>query len=187
MRRDATPFPRSCWLAVIGLAATSGLWCASLAMPAFAADANGSKSFVLYSLAEQEQYINHADDRIRGAAKNPFGNFSDVTASTTAGAGPFPGDEAIFSFNLFADAALKNRIGTATFTCYYNFGKNAFCDASFQVGTRGALIANGAFNFDASRFVLTVTGGSGAYLSASGTLAESQSANHAQRLAFVLT
>ena len=167
--------------AVLALVA---LWVAGLPTTSNAA---AHRKLVIYSVAEQEQFINHQDDRIRGGSKNPFGNFNDVTASTKTGAGPFPGDQAIFSFNLYADPSLERRIGTASFTCQYNFAKNAFCDASFRLNGETTLIANGSFNFESSRFTLAVVGGTGAYLAASGVLTETPTANHAQHLAFDLT
>jgi hypothetical protein len=149
--------------------------------------ASAKRTLVIFSVAEQEQFINHQDDRIRGGSKNPFGNFNDVTASTKTGAGPFPGDQAIFSFNLYADPLLKRRIGTASFTCQYNFAKNAFCDASFQLQGSTTLIANGSFNFESGRFTLAVIGGAGTYLAASGVLTETPTSGHAQQLTFELT
>jgi hypothetical protein len=149
--------------------------------------APAKRTLIIFSVAEQEQFTNHQDDRIRGGSKNPFGNFNDVTASTKTGAGPFPGDQAVFSFNLYADPLLKRRIGTASFTCQYNFAKNAFCDASFQLPGSSTVIANGSFNFESSRFTLAVIGGAGTYLAASGVLTETPTANHAQRLVFDLT
>ncbi len=154
-----------------------------------AADARASllaHRFTLYSVAEQEQFVNHQDDRIRGAGKNPFGNFRDIAPSTQAAAGPFPGDAALFSFNLYADSKLDKRVGTAVFTCMYNFAKNAFCDATFQLTSGATLIAAGAFNFNTSAFNLAVTGGTGTYTGASGMLDESPTTNNAQRLDFNL-
>jgi hypothetical protein len=48
----------------------------------------------------------------------------------------------------------------------------------------GTLIAEGAFNFDAARFTLVITGGYGKYRGVTGALVASPSANHAQRLSF---
>ena len=101
-----------------------------------------SERLVLYSVAEQEQFINNADDRTRGGGNNPFGNNKDVTpTSNKATNGPFPGDEAIFSFNLYTSSSLRTRAGTAIFTCQYNYDKNAFCDAAFQLSNGATLIA----------------------------------------------
>ena len=142
-------------------------------------------SLTVYTVAEQEQYVNNQDDRTRGQGNNPFGNFVDqAPAQVKSANGPFPGDEAIFSFNVYSDPSLQTRAGSATFVCQYNFMKNAFCDASLQLDHRGNLTLAGAFNFDAMNFTLGVTGGTGAYLNKKGVVRESPSANHAQKLNF---
>jgi hypothetical protein len=148
--------------------------------------ATAAHRLTLYSVAEQEQYVNNSDSRILGIGNNPFGNFKDTTAATSKGNGPFPGDEALFSFNLYSDPSLKTRAGSATFTCQYNFNKNVFCDAAFKLKNGGTLIASGGFNFNTSKFTLAVTGGYGAFADRSGIVQETPSSNHAQRLAFVL-
>ena len=99
--------------------------------------------------------------------------------------GPFPGDEAIFSFNLYSDAALTHRVGAAVFTCQYNLDANTFCDASFRLTNRGTLIAAGVFNFNAKRFTLAVTGGYHGFATQKGSIAEVPSANHSQKLSIV--
>jgi hypothetical protein len=134
----------------------------------------------------QEQFVNNADDRTRGIGNNPFGNFNDSAPVTKTGSGPFPGDEALFSFNLYTNVDRKTKAGSAIFRCYYNFSKNAFCDVSFQLTGKGTLTAVGAFNFNATQFNLAVTGGYGGYANARGVVAESPGAKHSQRLAFVL-
>jgi hypothetical protein len=160
---------------------------ATSAVPISAAGHDGPRGMILYSVTEQEQFINNQDDRARGEGHNPFGSYSDVSqAVTKPKAGPFPGDEALFSFNIYKKPDLTLRAGTAIFTCQYNFAKNAFCDVSFQLNNGGTLIAEGAFNFDASRFTLAITGGYGKYTDVTGELEASPSPNHAQRLSFML-
>jgi hypothetical protein len=152
-----------------------------------AAAAPRAQKVVLYSVAEQEQYIDNSDSLTLGEGDNPFGNFKDVSGVTQKNShGPFPGDMAVFSFNLYKDANLKTRVGAASFTCQYNFSKNAFCDAAFQLKNGGTLIAEGAFNFDAGKFTLAVTGGYGSYANTTGVMQEQPSANHSQRLTFQL-
>jgi hypothetical protein len=149
------------------------------------ARAAGKKTLVLYATAEQEQYVNNSDSLQRGEGNNPFGNYKDLEPLANKNAnGPFPGDEALFSFNLYTGPTLKQRAGTALFTCQYNFNKNAFCDASFQMTKGGTLIASGAFNFTASKFSLAITGGYGAYVNKHGSLTDVPSANHAQKVTF---
>ncbi len=145
------------------------------------------EKLILYSVAEQEQFINNADDRTRGGGNNPFGNNKDVTpTSNKATNGPFPGDEAIFSFNLYTSSNLRTRAGSAIFTCQYNYDKNAFCDAAFHLNNGGTLVGAGAFNFNAAEFTFAVTGSYGTYADKTGTLEETPSAHHAERLVFVL-
>jgi hypothetical protein len=151
------------------------------------AAAQPPRRLLLYSVAEQEQFINHQDDRIRGAGKNPFGNFSDVLPATKVGSGPYPGDDALFSFNLYTDPSLRTSAGSAVFSCQYNFDANAFCTAYFHLADGGTLVANGAFNFRANAFTLEVIGGSGAYIGAGGVLDERAGAHHTQRLSFALS
>ena len=148
--------------------------------------ARSVQRLTLYSVAEQEQFMNNSGGRLAGVGKNPFGNFSDVTPTSKNAVGPFPGDEALFSFNLYATTALRPRVGSAVFTCQYNFDKNAFCDASFRLNNGSTLIAEGAFNFNTSKFTLAVTGGYGAFANRMGVLEETPSSSHVQRLSFQL-
>ncbi len=146
-----------------------------------------SQQLILYASAEQEQYINNSDSLTRGLANNAFGNYKDLQPLVTKNAsGPFPGDEALYSFNLYTNASLKTRAGTAIFVCQYNFNKDAYCDASFQLKNGGTLIASGAFNFAASKFALAVTGSYGTYFDKTGSVRETPTANHAQKLSFQL-
>jgi hypothetical protein len=145
-----------------------------------------AQPLVIYSVAKQEQYVNNADDRTRGQGKNPFGNYRDAAPAVKSAAPPFPGDEAIFAFALYRDARLKKKAGSAVFVCYYNFGKNAYCDASFHLANGGTLMASGAFNFNAPKFTLAVTGGYGPYVGKAGVVEEKPAANHSQRLVFRL-
>jgi hypothetical protein len=141
-------------------------------------------TLTIYSIAEQEQFVNNEDDRSRGSGNNPFGNFKDKSGvAEQQGHGPFAGDESVFAFNLYGGAALKPKIGTAIFTCLYYFNKNAFCEASYKLNG-GTVFAQGAFNFNATSFTLAVTGGLGKFAGATGEVATSPSANHSQHLSF---
>ena len=53
--------------------------------------------------------------------------------------------------SIHADASLKTIAGSATLTCYYYFGKNAFCDATYQLRS-GTLIGGNAIAFSATHF-----------------------------------
>jgi hypothetical protein len=146
--------------------------------------AKAPQQMTIYSIATQEQFLNHKDDRARGNGNNPFGNFKDTTTPTAQGGnGPFAGDRAVFTFKLFKSADLRTAIGSATLVCQYSFNKNAFCNAAYVL-KGGTLIGGGEFNFNASKFALGIQGGTGEYSGKLGDLALSPAANHAQRLVF---
>ena len=132
--------------------------------------------------------MNNADGRQRGKGPNPFGTYTDLAPGTTPESkGPFPGDAADYSFNLYSNADLKTRVGTAIIVCQYNFARNAFCDESFQMTDGDTLLAAGAFNFDASVFTLAITGGFGKYNRVKGEVTTTPSVHHAEKLSFELT
>jgi hypothetical protein len=143
----------------------------------------GSHVAIYYSMATSEQYLSGSDDRARGKGANPFGDFKDAVAPsvTHPGKPPFPGDQSIFKFALYANARFGRSIGSAEFECEYTTKQNALCDAVYQLPT-GTLFASGFFNFSAANFSLAVTGGSGTYLGASGTLTATPGPRHSQRL-----
>jgi hypothetical protein len=160
----------------------------ALALSSSTAEASArvaSKSqLVVYSLATAEQFVNNADDRARGIGNNPFGNFKDkVAVVEEKGNGPFAGDEVVFLFGLYRDRSASHLVGQATLTCNYYFSKNAFCQGVYTLGA-SVIFANGAFNFNASRFTLTLAGGSGRYDDANGVLDTSPVTNHMQRIVF---
>src|SRR4051794_10606923 len=89
------------------------------------ASASAPQRIVVYSLTTEEQFLNHADDRQRGFGDNPFGNFKAPTATTKEhNSGPFPGDQAVFKFKLYTGADRKTSLGSAVFSCVYNFNRN---------------------------------------------------------------
>jgi hypothetical protein len=170
------------WLVLAGCVAGAALAASGTALGS-PTTANGERSMTLYSVASEEQFVNNADDRQRGKGNNPFGNYKDLTATTKEhGNGPFPGDEALFKFNVFVNEKLKASAGKAVFTCEYNFNKNAFCDVAYQLAG-GTLIGAGEFNFNASKFAIAITGGTGKYRGARGDLEATPGPNHSQRLA----
>jgi hypothetical protein len=146
-----------------------------------------TKRLLLYSVATEEQFVNNADDRQRGQGNNPFGNYHDLTATTREkGNGPFPGDEALFQFDLYTGKDLKTPAGTAVFTCLYNFKKNAYCAATYTL-KGGSLVGAGPLDFNAPRFQIAITGGTGRFRSATGDVEASPVLkNHAQPLAITL-
>jgi hypothetical protein len=145
-----------------------------------------TRSITLYSIATEEQYVNNADDRARGKGNNPFGNFRDATATVThPGGAPFPGDEAFFKFALYTSSQLHTNAGSAVFTCEYNFNKNTFCEAVYQL-SGGNIFGAGAFNFTANSFAIAITGGTGRYFGAFGDMQASPGPRHSQHLTFAL-
>jgi hypothetical protein len=143
------------------------------------------QTIVVYSLPTHEAFVANADDEIRGDVSNPFGTHISRKASGLANLdekqGPFPGDEALFSFSVFKTSSLEVNTGSAVFTCQYYFDKNAFCDVSIQLNG-GTLIGAGAFNFNAPTFAIAITGGYGKYTGASGDVQATPSGKIAQRL-----
>jgi len=142
----------------------------------------------LYSIATHEQFINNNDDEARGDVNNPFGTISPNAASVVEKHynGPFPGDEALFAFNLYTSASLKTMAGTAIYTCQYYFNKSAFCDASFALNNGALMIGAGTFGLNATTFALAVTGGYGKDGEVTGDVEASPSAHHAEDLLFTL-
>jgi hypothetical protein len=147
------------------------------------------QKITVYSIPTHEAFVANADDEIRGDVSNPFGTHISRKASGLANLdekqGPYPGDEALFSFNVFKTGTLETNVGSAVFTCQYYFDKNAFCDVSFQMNG-GTLMGAGAFNFNASKFALAITGGYGSYSGATGDVQATPSGKLAQRLEFTL-
>jgi hypothetical protein len=175
---------------LLSLAAASivgaALFTASVTSSSAKAAASQQK-FTLYSVATQEQFLSMSDDRARGKGNTPFGNFKDTTTPTKeSGVGPYAGDIAMFSFDLYTSADLSKRAGSGVFTCQYNFNQNAFCDVTYQL-KGGILLCAGAFNFNAKSFTLTIKGGTGVYRSKKGDIDALPAVNHAQRLNVVFS
>jgi hypothetical protein len=140
-----------------------------------------------YTRAINQAFIDNTDSSGTGAKNNPFG--TKMTPPSAAGSeaakGPFPGDEAIYSFAVYKDAKLTQNIGTAVYTCTYAFDKNGVCNANFQLNG-GTVIGTGTVDFTATTFELAVTGGAGLYSSAAGDVTADPSGAHAQRLVFTI-
>jgi hypothetical protein len=140
---------------------------------------------VLYAVPTTAQFMNHADDRLRGMATNPFNvktaGLVIKVGGKEKGNGPFPGDDILYSFKLYRDAKLAKPAGTAIFTCYYTFVKRATCDSYFEL-TNGTVLASGQVVFDGTRFTLGVSGGTNQYLGALGQVSATPAAGKAERL-----
>jgi hypothetical protein len=170
--------------AVIGAALAVGVGLTSSSAGA----ANG-KHLTIYSVASAVQFLNHADDRARGANDNPFATDTSKLRpkGTGGGDGPFAGDVAVYIFDLYAGANLEKRAGSASYTCYFNYAKHALCMAYYDLTSRGGtLIASGPVDFNRSGFRLVITGGTKGYLGARGEVASFPAPKNAQRLNLLL-
>ena len=157
-------------LAAVAIAAT-------MAVPVALATTQG-RSFVVYAKPTRAQFINHADDRERGLRLNPFN--ADILPpppkANTGKKGGRAGDNALFAFKLYTDPNLTRLVGTAIYSCTFNFAHEAICEADFQF-SHGTMIAMGPAQLDStfSELVLPVTGGTGRYAGAHGQLTSTPS------------
>ena len=176
--------PRLCLFAAAALL--------TAALPATVASGASSASHNLrvFAVPKTVQFMNHADDRLRGMATNPFKFKSEAVIlndnGKEKGQGPFPGDDILYTFKLFADARLTKPAGTALFTCYYAFAKRATCDAYFDL-PKGLVLASGQVRFGQARFTLGITGGTRAYFGALGQVDAAAAAKNTQRFDLQVT
>ncbi len=172
------------------LVAVAVLLVTALAAATASASARATQKLTVYAVPATVQFMNHADDRLRGMSANPF----DIKAQSLIfnangkekGNGPFPGDDVLYGFKLFADAKRTQPTGTALFTCYYGYKKTATCDSYFDLAN-GLLLASGQVTFGQTHFALGVTGGTHAYLGALGQLNATPAARSAQRFDLQVT
>jgi hypothetical protein len=162
------------------------------ALPAATASGavQATRKVTVFAVPSTVQFMNHADDRVRGMSTNPF-NLKAETKILNAngkekGNGPFPGDDILYAFKLFSDAGRTRPSGTALFTCYYGFGKQATCDSYFDLD-EGLLLASGQVKFGQTHFLLGVTGGTKTYFGALGQLRSTPAARNAQRFDLQVT
>ncbi|MBV8066189.1 MAG: hypothetical protein JOY72_10160 [Actinobacteria bacterium] len=148
---------------------------AAVAVPAASA-AVRTHSLVFYGKPLRAQFINHADDRARGKIVNPFNAdaLPPPPKSNTGAKGARAGDNAIFTLRLYSDAKLTRPVGTALYSCTFNFAHQAICEADFEL-TDGTMIAIGPANLDGGTIVLPVTGGTSHYSTAHGQVTSSAS------------
>jgi hypothetical protein len=148
---------------------------ATMAAPVATA-ATQRRSFVVYGEPMRAQFINHADDRERGNITNPFN--ADVLPTprnaNNGKKGARAGDNALFSLTLYSDRKLTRPVGTAVYSCTFNFGQEAMCEAHFEFN-RGSMIAMGPAMLDGSQIVLPVVGGTGRYARAHGQVTSTSS------------
>ena len=153
--------------------------------------APGRQQISVYAVPSTAQFMNHADDRVRGMNINPFNvNLKQLqvvlaTNGQEKGNGPFPGDDVLYAFKLYRDSSLKASAGSALFTCYYGFAKRATCESYFDLPD-GLVLASGQVVFNSAQFTLGVSGGTSKYLGVSGELKASPAAKSALRIDLVL-
>ena len=156
-----------------------------LAAALVAGSAQAARTTTVYAVPTTAQFMNHADDRLRGMATNPFNLKAEAVIVNANGKekgnGPFPGDDILYSFKLYKSPKLDKPAGSAMFTCYYTFAKKATCDSYFELAG-GVLLASGQVVFDGTRFVLSVTGGTDRYVGALGEVSATPAAKNAERL-----
>jgi hypothetical protein len=173
-----------CLFAAIVLLATA------LLVTAASGASQVSQKLTIYAVPATVQFMNHADDRLRGMSTNPFNLKAEAVIiganGKEKGNGPFPGDDILYAFKLFADTNRTKPMGTAMFTCYYEFAKRATCDSYFDLA-RGVLLASGQVPFGAQHFALGVTGGTHAYFGALGQVDSAPAAGNAQRFDLKVT
>ena len=125
------------------------------------------RSFVVYAKPTRAQFVDHNDDRKRGDFKNPFDpDLLPTPRNANSGKkGARAGDNALFSFKVYADAKLTRPIGDAIYSCTFNFAEEATCEANFTLtgGTRTYFGALGQVDStpaagNTQRFALRVTG-----------------------------
>ena len=138
----------------------------------------------LYSVATGVQYINTEDDRARGHTNNPLDaeSLKLRPKSSGEGNGPFAGDIALYSIQLYSDAKLKKQAGSAVYTCFFNYDQHALCKAYYKVRGAGTVVASGPVDFKTAGFTIVVTGGTDAYLGARGEARVTPSPGNAQRI-----
>jgi hypothetical protein len=139
------------------------------------AGATGEKLFskrvvTVYSVPSGLQYINSTDDSARGHVNNPLDSTANRLApkSSGGGDGPFAGDIAVYSVELYSKPAMKGHAGTGVYTCYFNYDQHALCQAYYKFKTGGTLVASGPVDFKSSGFTIVITGGTNSYLGARG-------------------
>ena len=157
--------------------------CAST--PAIAAR---TRSLVVYAKTTKLQFLNHADDRARGNTTNPFNADTKLPPppkANTGNKGTRAGDNALIQLKLYADPQLTKAIGSAVYSCTFNFAQQATCDADFELSD-GSMTGSGPADLLGRQFTLAVIGGTGAYLGARGQMTSTLAPKSTVRIDFLL-
>jgi hypothetical protein len=130
----------------------------------------------VYAKAKRARFVNHADDRERGDKLNSFNadTLQPPPDANSGKKGTRAGDNALVSLTLYADRNLTRVVGSAIYSCTFNFGQEATCDGQFSLHG-GSISALGPAKLDGSQFVLAVTGGTGGYAGAHGQVTSTSS------------
>jgi hypothetical protein len=162
----------------LAVLAAAPVWCAQ--------SAAAPRQVTLYARPARVQYVDHSDDRARGNASNPFNADVKVPPKPTRkdAEGSRPGDNALWQLTLYRDRSLRSKVGTAVYSCTFNFDHQAICDGTFQL-SGGTMSASGPVDFDAPSFTIAVVGGTGTYLGARGQVT-SVTGKRSEQLEFVL-
>ncbi len=141
------------------------------------APATPKQSFVVYAKAKRAQFVTHADDRARGDKASAFNAEALPTPpnANNGKKGARAGDNALVTLTLYSDRNLTRAVGTATYSCTFNFAQEAVCDGQFEFGG-GTIIALGPAKLDGSEITLAVTGGTGRYAGAHGQVTSTSTA-----------
>ncbi len=152
------------------------------------AGATGHRVLTVYSVATGLQYINSADDSVRGKVNNPLNSSQNRLAPPNSGRrnGPNAGDIALYALKLYSDRSLKRPAGSAVYTCYFNYDEHALCQSYYKLAAGSTLVASGPVDFNKSGFTIVVTGGTEKYLGVRGEAKVVAAPHNAQRIDFVL-
>lgn len=139
----------------------------SVTLAPHASAASANRNLSLYAVTTQVHYVNYSDGITRAKYRNPFNIDSKKFTPTTGKGVASPGNSVFFAFALYSDPNRKHSLGTAIYTCTFNFNNNATCQAEYDL-KKGILFAAGPVDFKSTRTLLAVTGGTGDYLGAAG-------------------
>jgi hypothetical protein len=148
------------------------------------AGASGWHRVVIKETPGAETFVDNNDDEARGDVNNPWGTINNSAAAIIDEHvnGPFPGDEAFFTFHIKTQS---QGVGFGSFFCQYYFERNGFCHATWQFAG-GTIIGEGTFNFTAKTLSLAVTGGYGTYGNEVGQVDAGPAGAGEERLSFDL-
>jgi len=145
-----------------------------------AATTAGTQRFSLYAVTTRAQFVNYQDGITRAQGNNPFNADTNVLPIPKLKNGATPGNAAFFTLKVYANSNLKQSVGSASYTCTYNFNGQAICEAYFDLDG-GTLFASGPVNFAKTVFTLAVASGTSKYIGVSGEVVAAQVARPAAK------